>query len=486
MRIEKLNTGLSFRAGKVELYSDFDGTYLPAKHVSLHNPNANSHMVEYCDRMDKFLKSTKDDLHFHITTGRTFGEYESVSWLLKMRNFRLPFPETLITKNGSDRFVKNGDDLDFYENGKFPFSYSNPFKQKEDDIKQLTNWDGTEIRKELKNLADKYKIRLVEADSENSVSDYGFRSLYSEGKLNADEWKRLPNDNGRIKTHQTPIADYSLGSRNDGNLKLNLIFSPDYGFCQERNNIYDGFMNDLKKFMNDRNVKYHIDWEEASNRNHHRITCSITPQIEGGMLTKLYDTKEAVKNAVKNNDIVITAGDGSNDFEMLNPMSYIDKEFENQCKKNSNHKDFYKKSLFEKLKDLKKVYSNDNSDYVSGLRKELTKNGYLRKLESIPFYSLVVKTKNTKLQTLIDVFAPLGKVIEINSGEIDNGVKQAVKNHCSRNKNFNNSISQNLYSLIFGVKKSSKHHRYLPAKIAGGVAVTSIAGFAGYKYITKD
>ena len=28
-----------------------------------------------------------------------------------------------------------------------------------------------------------------------------------------------------------------------------------------------------------------------------------------------------------NNDIVVVAGDGSNDFEMLNPLEYFDKSF---------------------------------------------------------------------------------------------------------------------------------------------------------------
>ena len=98
-------------------------------------------MPEYCDRIDKFLKSTEGDLHFNITTGRTYGEYECISWLLRMRNFRLPFPETLITKDGSDRLIRNGSDSDFYERGVFPFSYGRTLKEKEEHIKSMTNWN---------------------------------------------------------------------------------------------------------------------------------------------------------------------------------------------------------------------------------------------------------------------------------------------------------------------------------------------------------
>ena len=198
MYIKCISSNVNFTAGKVDLYSDFDGTYCPARHLSLHDPAANSFMSEYCAKMDSFFKSTNGDIHFNVTTGRTFGEYESVSWLLKMRNFRLPFPETVITKDGSDRLLKNGSDIEFYEKGKFPFSYNTTSKEKENNIKKMSNWDGKAIYNELRRLADKYKIRFVEADSQNSVSDYGNRSFYSSGKLDPDEWKKLPRENGKI------------------------------------------------------------------------------------------------------------------------------------------------------------------------------------------------------------------------------------------------------------------------------------------------
>ena len=249
VRITGITDKINFTAGKAEVYSDFDGTYCPARHCSLHDPSANKFMPEYCDRLDKFFKSTRRDLQFNITTGRTFGEYESISWLLKLRNFRLPLPETVITKDGGDRLIKNGSDNDFYNRGVFPFTYKGTAKEKEEHFKSLTNWNGEGIHNELKRLADKYKIRFVEADSQNSVVDYGERSLYSLGKLNPDDWTNLPSKDGQILQHQTPIADYALGSRNDGNLKFNLIFPPDYGYCPERNWIYNNFMNDLRAYI---------------------------------------------------------------------------------------------------------------------------------------------------------------------------------------------------------------------------------------------
>lgn len=481
MRVSGINNKIVFTSGKVNLYSDFDGTYCPAKHSSLHNPNDNAFMNEYCSKMNKFFQTTNGDLHFNITTGRTLGEYESISWLLKMRDFRLPFPETIITKDGSDRFIKTGSDNDFYEKGKFPFDYNTPQKEKEIHIKELTNWDGDKIHSQLKRLTDKYQIRLVEADSENSVSDYGERSLFSNGKLNPDDWTRLPSQNGQILQHQTPIAEYVLGSRNDGKLKFNLIFPPDYGFCPERNWIYDNFVNDLKGYMQSKNIRYHMDWEPADDHNHHRISCSITPEIENGALTKLYDTKKALQEAIKNNDIVIAAGDGSNDFEMLNPLRYLDENFVKDCEKKSSYKDFYRKDMQKRLEDLKRVYNGENSEYINGLRKELTENGYLKKLEDLPIYSVVIKKKNTKLQSLIDTFSHIKKIIVTDTACLDEGIKKAIKIHANKNKSFKKAMSENFQTLIFGTKKKSGKIY----KIGTGITLAGISGFAGYKYFNK-
>lgn len=96
----------AFCAGKAHVYSDFDRTYCSARRVSLHNPELNRDMPEYCSRMKNLFDTAKDNLHFHITSGRTFGEFDAVFWLLKIRDFRLPLPETYIAKNGSDVYLK--------------------------------------------------------------------------------------------------------------------------------------------------------------------------------------------------------------------------------------------------------------------------------------------------------------------------------------------------------------------------------------------
>lgn len=458
MRCVNIIDNISFRAGKVQVYSDFDGTYCPAKHSSLHNPDENAFMKEYCAKMDTFFKSTEGDLHFHVTTGRTFGEYEAISHLLKRRGFHLTLPESFISKNGSDEYIKAGSDSNFYEKGIFPYSYSKPDKIKEDNIRKITGWNGEELKNYIRELARKYNIRFIEADSENSVKDYGSNSLFSEGKLNADEWKKLP-----AKT------EYALGSRNDGNLKVNLIFSPDYGHCPERNKIYDNFMNEIKNFLNSKKVYYNMQWENPNRHNHYRIHCNITPQISNSPLTKLYDTREALKNAIKNNDIVITAGDGSNDFEMLNPLEYITEEEWNEFKKNSQNKDFFNGDMSKKLSDLKDVYSGNNNS----LKAELETNGFLKKVEEMPVYSIIIKKENLKLGILRDVFAKTGKVIEVEKGGLDSGIRELVKLHSKNNDSFKNAMSDRFKEFIFG--KTIKKKSYKTAVIAAIVAFIGVA-----------
>lgn len=223
-------------------------------------------------------------------------------------------------------YIKHGSDRDFYDNGIFPYSYKNTSKDKEDKIRFLTNWDGDKIQEYIKSAAKKVCLRFVEAESENSVKDYGNKSLFSKGKLKLFEWAKMPhNDDGFLK-HNNPIVNFELGSRKDGKLKVNLVFPPDYDYCPFRHYVYDSCVNDIKSYLQENNINYFQSWEDANRKNHFRKSLTITPKIDGNGLTKVFDTKEAVSKAIKNNDLVIVAGDGSNDFEMLNPLEYISKQ----------------------------------------------------------------------------------------------------------------------------------------------------------------
>ncbi len=372
-----LTNSVNFCAGKVHVYSDFDGTYCPASHESLHNPNSNPEMPAYCKRMEKFLDSNNEKVQFHVTTGRTFGEYKAVSELLRTRGYELPLPKSFIAKNGSDEYVKSRDA--FYQGGEFPFDYKNPQKLKQERVTQETNWNGQKIKEYIKNLAEKYRLKLIEADTRNSSRDYGSNTM--SGKITAGV----------------------LGSRNDGDLKVNLIFG-------EENR---KFIQDVENFLKKDNVKYDLAKRD--------LVYTITPEFQGGSLTKLYDTKLALKEAEKNRDIVIVAGNGANDFAMLNPLEYLDKDFIKECEVKSSHKEFYK-NKDSMLKGLIEI--NDGSN--KALKKELESNGFLKELKNLPLYSIIIK-EDPKLDKLLKAFEPTGKVIEVPSGKLDEGIKKIIK-----------------------------------------------------------
>ena len=446
MQVNSISKNFSFKAGKAYLYSDFDGTYFPIKHSELHKNEQNRFLLDYCDRIGDFLKKTDKDLSFHITTGRTFGEYEMVHELLNKKGYKLPYPETMISKNGADEFIKqNG--------GDFPFKESVVNQAKREQIKKSANWDGKELKDYIRNLAQKYYLKCIEADSENSVKDYGDRSLFSDGKLNAGEWRKLPNVDGKIVDHINPIADYAIGMRNDGNLKVNIIFPPDFGYCQERTSIYDNFVNEIKGFLDGKNTDYVMDWTVASPRTHYRIHCDIMPKLEDKALTKLYDTKNAFREALKNNDILIVAGDGSNDFSMLNPLEYIEEELWEKFKKNSSDKDFYKLDNYKKIEKLRDVYSGFNPV----LKKDLEMSGLLKHISEMPFYGIVLGNEDSSLNLLKETFCGTGKIVGKEKGDIDIGIKEIVKRHAEDYSEFKKAMSDKFRDLIFRAKKKKEH-----------------------------
>ena len=463
MKITNITSQLNFMAGKAHIYSDFDGTYCPARHSSLHTEGENQFMKEYSSKMDKLFKSTEGDLHFHVTTGRTFGEFEAIYHLLKLRKFRLPLPESFIAKNGSDEYIKAGRDESFYNDGIFPYKYSEPNTLKENKIKKSTNWDGIKIKKFISDLAHKYNLIFIEADSENSVNDYGKNSLFSEGKLNPGDWKRLPQYEGKIQQHSVPIADYVMGSRKDGNLKVNLIFSPDYGYCPERNFIYDSFMNEIKKYLQDNNVEYSMNWEVPNKYNHYRNHCNITPKINNSPLTKLYDTKAALNDAIKNNDLVIVAGDGSNDFDMLNPLEYIENSDWEKYKKNTECEYFYNSDMQKKLSYICDAYEGRNDK----LKQELEANGLIKQIREMPLYSLIINKQNPSLNKINEAFGRFGKIIVVENGKLDEGIISVIKNHADKISSFKDSMSDKFKEYILNSVSKKKDNKVLIWSLLG-------------------
>lgn len=436
----------SFGQGKVNAYFDFDNTYCPASHSKLKSmsPDKDTWFSNYCTNFKNFFNNTREGLTFHITTGRTLGEYNAVSYLVKMRGFELPLPDSVITKNGSDEYIKQGSDEDFYKNGNFPFNSNKRNTKKEEDIKKLTGWDGPKIKEGLKKIFESHDLRIVEADSEHSPNDYGPRSLFSDGKLRYET--HIP-----LKNNMNPTSDWNVGLRNDGNLKIFYTLPYDMCRCSERRNAADRINQEIDELFSQNSISYHtygnIGMEhdsECGGRpfkvlepkvDQNLRDCTVNDKMNRG-LTKLYDTKEAVKNAIKDNDLVIVAGDSSNDRIMLNPARYLDinPDIFLELYEDSG----YPEDFIETLKQNPETYSD-----------------IIKQLEELPFIGIVVK--NDKKDSLSDIVNAFGegskyqKIIEVENGHLEDGVREAIKLHASRNPKFMEKLSPDLKKEIFGI-----------------------------------
>lgn len=455
----KIGKNRAFGAGKVELFSDFDNTYCPISHKNLKRMTQKEEDLfsQYCESFKKFFNNTRKGLKFHITTGRTFGEYEKVSKLINDKGFELPLPDTFIAKNGSDEYLKVGTDKDFFKNGIFPFQYDKTNLEKEKKIKELTGWDGPKVKAKLKELFKEHKFRIVEGDTEHGAGDYGIKSLFSEGKLH--------RENGKPFTAKDK-AEWVVGLRNDGNSKVFITYPPDMLSNQERKNVLDSISDKLEQYMDESGFLDYHSYFEPKNRTE-RVNQVIEPIVEKNSrtkselgLTKLYDTKEAVKKAVKNNDLVIVAGDGKNDLSMLNPLMYVDSE---------------------------------GRVNTSNLREKTTKL-----INEMPLMSVVIKDEENEVAPrFIRKFGKNSecyKVIEVEKGHLEDGIKEAIKVYSEKNPEYAEKLSPDLKKEIFkssseklksaGLSKAKKIKCFaIGAAVILGIAATilCIKKFAGRK-----
>lgn len=433
MKIDSIKQQYSmpnFRAGKVRVFSDFDKTFSPATH------NDFARQMDKCfvdairenfKSFKDFLANTRDGLKFTITTGRTFGEFLTMAEIARERKFGMPLPDTLIVKNGSDEHIRTGSDEAFYNGREFPFKYDVTNKEKEENIKKLTGWDGKKIRDMLIKLFKSYDIKkIVEADSEHSVGDYGSRSLFSQGKLPYEVGKEF------IAPDK---ADWSVGLRRDGNLKIYALKPYDEYDVEERKLAFKDISQKLETQMSQEGIK----WMHRNDDNgvvHGRKPMGYCPYIIdkfGGHqeLTKVYDVNEAVKEAIKNNDLVIAAGDSSNDKVMLDPTRFFLENLPEEIKA----KYPYEKAVhlyFEGKSALR--FINKHPDLAEAYRK-------------IPFVGVIVRQNDgTNKLSSLEEFAKgeNKKIIIVNEGELQKGIKEAVKLYCKQNPEYAKKLNPDL------------------------------------------
>lgn len=428
-RIQASNPSSTFKAGKVRVFSDFDRTFLPAKHqhfVQVSDERFVNAIKKYFKNFSEFLNKTKDGLKFTITTGRTFGEFLTMAEIARERKFEMPLPDTLIVKNGSDEHTRVGTDEDFYNGGEFPFKYEVTNKEKEEKIRQISGWDGAKVKQILKDIFKSYNFRIVEADSEHSVKDYGPRSLFYQGNLPYEDKKVF---------HGTDKADWVVGFRNDGNLKVFYTLPADMENVEERWYTLQDILDKSRNKFDAEGIKIVRTDETLHGRPCVILEPSVFKYQSQKNLTKLYDPLDAVKEATKNNDLVIVAGDSSNDKVMLNPGLYL--------------QNYLTEDILKRHGNMDLLYSLERP---KALIEILDKDPELAEIFiKMPFRGVIVRQHGGKNELIeLEPFAKgkYQKLVVVDEGELQQGIKDSIKQYGEQNPKYKEKLSSDLKKQI--------------------------------------
>ena len=295
--------------GKVILFADFDGTFMPFSHESVCTDRSKFPKEEfsrYFGLFSEFLKNNEDKLELIITTGRNLPKFEAFLEHIKRNEAYIPLPKKVIVNNGGDIYQSNNPEK-FFVGGESGYTNDNPDAQKKrEKIKKLTGWDGSDLKNKIISILNSFNFQVLEVPINEFSSTYGELSLkYYLDKIGLDhECSHFASiqDDGLLGFH---IAFYKNMNNNENYLA---------DLCQEINNTLEN------------RVSYSIqttlyDWQAG-----YGPSIRLLPSIDGKPLNKLYDVKDCLKNIIANktNDLVVAAGDDENDMAMLLPENYED------------------------------------------------------------------------------------------------------------------------------------------------------------------
>jgi len=401
--IKNVKSNMSFGVGVTNLYSDFDGTFMPVEynHDSIcksQPPIAKQQFESYFGKFREFIKKAtgkKEDtkFKFSITTGRNLPEFNYYMRKIREQGLSMPLPNSVITCNGADEFYRRNDTDDYFKS-----SFNRAFLERDVNhekrswIKQVTGgWDGDEIRENIKKSLTNVKLDPDNVLNRNELSKIvphlnrqDRLKLYDEliasnkneeqlrlhlenlGKPVIDKLEGKPKDDFkwfigeyakklddvkqgkyRITVLESPtnqgmwgygdglslqeklqkmqsVPKYYASLRQDGNLNFHLAISPDLEplSTQYINNL---ILSDNK---NIRHVskEHRKDIEATTVQGTQGQSRNFKPIIDGAGLDKFHDAKRKAKEIMEKglDDLVIVAGDSTNDIEMLNLFSYVD------------------------------------------------------------------------------------------------------------------------------------------------------------------
>ncbi len=376
----KAHKAIAFKAGHTTIISDFDGTYMPATFdhsvvVSKKGYFDSYDYFEYFSKFQKLFSGLKDKCEFILSSGRNIYETEFFFKNLPNPSY-VPKPDYFISSNGSDILERDGDG----------FSYKRALisKQKESDITTLSGWDTEKIKGITRSILKNEGFEVIESKVNSNKQEYG--EFSSEANIE------------RLKT---PYSNKVASIRQDEHLHLNVAFTKD---SDEQT-----ILTTLKKIedtLTNSGIKANYSFNSKNPYAGNQRIIELTPRIkyltgEEGSLSKLYDPLLRIQSAAKNNDLIIVAGDSSNDKPMLNLINY------------------FKKNMQLTQKDM----------------------------DNLPVISIIVENKNSKITSLKNELAKFNhdsikKMIVVNpngSGDVKTlheAIELAIKSYSDQNNSF--------------------------------------------------
>lgn len=306
-QISQLNT-TNFNAGKTTVFSDFDGSYMPFRHIDICKGRilSQSNKKDSFNKLFKgyadFLKKAKQDIELVITTGRSKLEYDY--FINKAKEFGLFYqpPSKLITRDGNDYYSIRNDSYEINET-------------RQQNIEKQTNWNKQKIKDDLKNILNSNFKDICIINSPINKNEYDYEDLSLEQNL-----KNLTNKEKM----------YYVSFTEGDNLLLEVAFSEKL----DSSKIKQLF----ERYIKDNGIQAEINMYEEDNNtylpqydsdNNFKLKpgkfIRITPKIDNEKITKINDVKQELEFNIKNktDNLVVAIGDSSNDEIMLNPLNYL-------------------------------------------------------------------------------------------------------------------------------------------------------------------
>ena len=280
----------SFGQNKLYVYADFDRTISPNTTSDVFyakNPEKISLAKYNFDTINALIQKYPN-LQFHIETGRANDELQLMYDIYKKCGVNFINADSVILKEGADEFL-----IDKTKKQEYPYIIKNMPRSLY--IRKKTNWGKDRIQTDVKNIINDMDLDPLICGTTLSAEKYGKYSIFS---------------------YPEKFTPKTILIRNLGEFKLFL------GFVNTiPSEKYKELKNNVTNYLSGNNIFFKIEEKPIDKECNSFRSITYIPIIDGEELSKNYDIKKNI-NDMDATDTIVLAGDGSNDYPMLNPKSY--------------------------------------------------------------------------------------------------------------------------------------------------------------------